>query len=80
MLEVGRRYRVINEFLDFDRRKHPVGEEWTFLGHSFVPYEDGMSFLVSVDGKQDWPIRLQWRQEEQAHILDDLLQYVVAII
>ena len=36
-----------------------------FLGHSFLPYEDGMSFFVSIDGINEWHLRLQWRPEEQ---------------
>jgi hypothetical protein len=75
----GGRYRVIEAFTDFDRQEHPVGEEWTFLRDSFLPYESGMTFFVSYDGKEESTIRLQWRQESQAHILDNLARYVVAI-
>lgn len=79
-LQVGQRYRVIHEFEDYDRHVHPVGDTWTFLGHSFLPYEDGMSFFVSVDNQQEWLIRLQWRREAQAHILDNLPKYLAATV
>jgi len=55
-----------------------VGEEWTFLGHSFLPHEDGMSFFVSLDGQQEWLIRLQWLPEQQGAVLDSIGEYVRA--
>ena len=75
-LTAGKRYRVIQQFTDFDKDPHPVGEQWTFLGCSFLPYEDGMSFFVSLDGTDEWHIRLQWRPEEQGEILDHLAAYI----
>jgi hypothetical protein len=77
-LVAGQRYRVIRPFTDFDRDLHPIGEEWIFLGCSFVPYHDGMSFFVSLDGVQEWQIRLQWVPEEQSEILDKLATYLEA--
>lgn len=68
---------VIQEFSDYDGGVHPEGETWIFLGHNFVPYEDGMSFFVSPDGEQTVHIRLQWRPEEQGEVLDHLERYIV---
>jgi hypothetical protein len=76
-LIAGRRYRVVREFADYDKGVHLPGEEWVFLGHSFLPYEDGMSFFVTRDGVGEWHIRLQWRREEQGNILDNLAAYLV---
>jgi hypothetical protein len=78
-LRAGQRYRVIREFVDFDKDVHLPGEEWVFLGHSFVPYDDGMSFFVSLDGVREWQIPLQWRPDQQAEILDNLANYVSAV-
>lgn len=78
-LKAGKHYKIIKEFVDYDRHLHVVGEKWVFLGCSFLPYEDGMSFFVSFDGEQEWLIRLQWRPEEQGHVLDNLAEYVSAI-
>ena len=75
-LEAGKRYRVIREFTDFDGDVHRVGEEWTFLGSSFVPYEDGLSLFVSFDGASEWQIRMQWRPEAQGRVLDALSSYL----
>ena len=75
-LRSGQRYRVTKDFSDYDRHVHPAGEEWTFLGYSFLPYDDGMSFFISLDGLQEWQLRLQWRTEEQGHVLDNLSEYV----
>jgi Domain of unknown function (DUF3601) len=78
-LEAGRRYRVSREFRDFDGDAHPPGEEWTFLGASFLPHDDGLSLFVSLDGVREWQIRLQWRVGSQAEILDSLASYVAAV-
>ena len=75
----GQRYRVIKEFTDYDHHLHPVGEEWLFLGYSFLPYEDGLSWFVSFDGKQEWHIPMQWREEAQGKTIDALEQFVQAI-
>lgn len=75
-LEPGKRYRVIKAFRDFDGRDHPVGEEWTYLGTAFLPYDDGRSIFVSLDGDREWHIRMQDRAEAQGPILDRLREYV----
>ncbi len=53
-LRAGERYEVIQAFTDYDQHLHAVGESWVFLGYSFLPYDDGMSFFVSFDGEQEW--------------------------
>ena len=75
-LAAGRRYRVIRAFTDFDGAEHPVGEEWTFLGCAFLPYDDGLSWFVSLDGEREWHIRLQWRDEAQGPMIDTLANYI----
>ena len=77
-LEAGQRYRVVAEFADFDGDVHRPGEEWTFLGSAFLPYEDGLSLFVSLDGDREWHIRMQWRAESQGDVLDDLGSYLVS--
>jgi hypothetical protein len=74
----GRRYRVVKAFKDFDSQEHPVGETWTYIGTAFLPYDDGRSIFVSLDGEREWHIRMQDREEEQRGILDDLKSYVAA--
>jgi hypothetical protein len=78
-LESGRRYGVIRPFVDYDRQTHPVGEQWTFLRSSFLPYDDGLSLFVSVDGKAERQIRLQWRYAEQGPIIDHFAEYVAPL-
>jgi len=78
-MEPGKRYRVIKAFTDFDRQEHPVGEEWTYLGTAFLPYDDGRSLFVSLDGTCEWHIRMQDRAEEQGPILDRFHEYVASI-
>jgi hypothetical protein len=76
-LQPGVAYLVVRAFRDFDGREHPVGEGWTFIGSSFLPYDDGLSLFVKIGG-HDRQIRLQWRDEEQAPIADHLHDYVEA--
>jgi hypothetical protein len=75
-LAAGQRYRVIREFVDFDGDLHPAGEGWTFLGQNFLPFDDGLSLFVSLDGEREWHIRLQWRPEAQAAVIDSLHDHV----
>ncbi len=77
-LTAGQRYRVLQRFVDFDRHEHPVGETWIFLGSSFLPYDDGLSLIVSLDGEQEWMIRMQLREEEQGPIDDALDEFIAA--
>jgi hypothetical protein len=41
-----------------------------------MPYDDGLSLIVSLDGISEWHIRLQWRRETQGGIIDHLGDYV----
>ena len=78
-LEASRKYRVVQAFTDNDGHSHPIGEEWTFLGFSFLPYDDGLSWFVSLDGKQEWHIPMQWRPEAEGKVIDALATYVQPI-
>ena len=78
-LKPGHCYEVIADFADYDGDVHPAGERWRFLTHNFLPYEDGLSLFVSLDDVQEWHIRLQWRGETQATIIDHLDRYLHAI-
>jgi hypothetical protein len=71
----GTTYRVIAAFEDYDGSIHPVGELWRFVGKNFLPYEDGLTLLIEQDGKQG-SIRLQWRDETQAPIIDAFSDFV----
>ncbi len=75
-LTAGKKYTVSKAFMDFDKDLHPVGETWIFIGSSFLPYDDGLSLFVSLDGEHEWQIRMQWRPEEQGQIIDDLQNYI----
>jgi hypothetical protein len=74
-LQPGAKYVVIEPFTDFDRAVHPTGETWTYLTKNFVPYDDGLSLFVEIDGAER-QIRLQWRAEEQGALIDALERHV----
>jgi len=74
-LEHGNPYRVIKEFVDYDKDVHPIGDTWIYVGTAFLPYEDGLSLFVEKDGQQIM-YRLQWRKEEQADIIDNFKEFV----
>lgn len=77
-LWVGRNYRIIRPFRDYDGNLHEPGDGWTYRGHSFLPYEDGLTLWIERPGKkvQCSSIRLQWRPESQADIIDRLQEYI----
>lgn len=75
-LVIGRRYRVVKAFADFDAGEHPVGEEWVFQGHSFLPYDDGLSLFVAPEEGKTRQIRMRWTPDDQGPIVDRLQDYV----
>ena len=69
-------YRVIAAFVDYDGNTHEVGERWTFIQDFFLPYEDGLSLYVDLDGRKA-DIRLQDRGWAQAHVIRAFSDFVV---
>lgn len=76
-LVTERDYAVVRAFVDFDGGRHEAGERWTFVGYSFLPYDDGLSLFVKIGGEIRH-IRMQWREEEQGPVIDALQDYVQA--
>jgi len=74
-LIAGRTYRVTKEFVDYDGLPHHVGESWRFVGHNFLPYDDGLTMFVERDGRPH-TFRLQWRAETQGHIISAFSDFV----
>lgn len=74
----GQRYRVVKPFTDYDRQVHPVGETWVFERTNFLPYDDGLTLHVVQDGEQE-VYRLQWREEEQAAVIEGFGEYVEVV-
>ena len=67
-LVAGKAYRVVTLFEDYDGTTHEVGESWRYVGKNFLPYEDGLTLLL--DAGETRQLRLQWRPETQAHIIE----------
>lgn len=72
----GRQYSVVRTFHDYDQDIHFTGETWTFLGSSFLPHDEGLSLFVRCD-EGEYQIRLQWSEEEQENIIDNLRSYII---
>jgi hypothetical protein len=66
----------VTPFRDFDGDEHPIGETWFFVGYNFLPYDDGLSLFVSIDGRQEWQIRMRCTPEDQGQIVNSLDHYV----
>ena len=79
-LTAGQRYRVIQPFVDFDNIAHLPGEQWLFVGTSFLPHDDGRSLFVSLNGVDGLQIRFQDAPEEQGEILSHLETYLAHVI
>ena len=75
----GRCYRVVQPFVDFDGVAHPAGEEWVFLGSRCQVYDDGLSLFVSLDGEQEWHIRMRKTDHDQGAILAAFAGHVVEV-
>lgn len=74
----GKTYRVVAQFVDYHGQIHPVGETWRFTRKNFLPYEDGLSLFVEMNGKEI-QIDLQWRAESQAEIIENFWTMVEVI-
>lgn len=73
----GRDYVVLRPFTDFDGVLHPVGERWRFIGHSFLPYDDGLSLFVEIES-QSRQIRMRWIDGDQGEIVDHIADHLTA--
>lgn len=84
-LKIGRRYQVVKAFADFDGDEHPVGETWRFEGHSFLPYDDGLSLYVTrplditTADAAPHQIRMRWTPEDQGEVIDHLDAYICPV-
>jgi len=74
-LTPGKQYCVVVEFIDYDGIAHQVGESWRFVARNFLPYDDGLTLYVERDGREV-SLRLQWRPETQASIIDNFSDFV----
>lgn len=76
ILHTGVKYRVIKVFIDYNEEQHPVGEEWTFLAYSFLPYDSGLQWFVSFDGVYEWAIPLWLADPRQDEIERNITDYI----
>jgi hypothetical protein len=72
------RYKIVKVFVDFDGLEHQPGRLLTFIGSSFLPHDDGLTLYFEYIGEQI-SFRLQWREEAQAVIIENLENYFVCV-
>ena len=77
-LTPGQMYKVCKPFEDYDGIIHLAGEQWRFVEKNFLPYDDGLSLHVEQDGQKKL-IRLQWREEAQAGLIETFSDYLEEI-
>lgn len=68
----GRAYMIVKSFRDFDGAERSAGERWVFKGYDFLPHDDGLTLFTDPGPG----VRLQWRREAQADVIDDLGDYI----
>ena len=73
----GRRYTVALPFTDFDGGEHPAGETWWFCGWNYSAHDSGLSLFVSLDGEQEWHLRMADWEGEQRGVIGSLATHVV---
>ena len=71
-MTAGREYMIVRSFRDFDGAERSAGERWVFKGYDFLPYDDGLTLFTDPGPG----VRLQWRGESQADIIDNLGDYI----
>ncbi len=71
-MTAGREYMIVKSFRDFDGAERSAGERWVFKGYDFLPYDDGLTLFTDPGPG----VRLQWRPESQAEIIDHLGDYI----
>lgn len=77
-LVLGKHYVVIQEFVDFDNDRHPLGERWRFVGSSYLPYDNGLSLFVQT-AEGEWHIRLQLDSDQQGGVWGAFDEYVQTV-
>jgi hypothetical protein len=73
---IGKGYRVVKPFTDFDGAIHDSGERWIFTGKNFLPYDDGLTVYVKRDDR-DHTFRMQWRDDAQGDVISNFSDYVI---
>ena len=78
-LQAGNKYRVVQPFSDYSGYLHPIGEEWMFLGYSFVPYDEGLSLFITFNQLEEWNIPMLYNENGQQDIIESFSEYIQLI-
>jgi hypothetical protein len=70
----GKLYRIVRPFADYDGNVYQPGGEYQYLGNGFLPYDDGLTLYFS-QADEMLIVRLQWREEAQKDIIEELEAY-----
>lgn len=75
-LVLGRRYRIVQEFRDHHGSVHPVGEEFTYRGYSYFPYDEGHTIYVSTAVGKESFISLCGLDPAQNRVLEAMHEFI----
>lgn len=78
-LKRGRRYRVTKAFSDDGGVRHPVGEEWTFLGSTFSRFDDLHILGIKMPSGQVAQLPLCTDRDRQGEVVAHFDQYVALV-
>ncbi|WP_110955905.1 DUF3601 domain-containing protein [Anaerosinus massiliensis] len=76
ILAKGKTYRVIKDFIDADGTTHKPGETWVFLAYSFLSYDNGLQWFITIDHRQEWAIPLWLDDLQQQQVDRNLANYI----
>lgn len=76
-LSAGKRYRVIQQFIDSASGIHLPGDQWQFLGYSIWARDDIEKFFVAVDGAGE--LSFEFHGGNQVEILTHLDKYLAPV-
>ncbi|WP_392564320.1 DUF3601 domain-containing protein [Orbus wheelerorum] len=74
-LQLNNVYKVIKNFTDCGNR-YEIGETWQYLGYSFLPYDKGLQWIFSFDGKQEFTVSLWLQLSEHKYVANNIEQYL----
>jgi len=77
-LRRGEKYRVKASFVDADGAQHTTGEEWTFIGCKFSPFDNEYTLCVRIPSGEIklLPLLADPQRQERYDVIKNFNKYV----